>query len=49
MEKLKKDEVWYCVKCGYTTKDEEPPMTCPICYASVDEFVIKHQDEITGY
>lgn len=49
MEKLKKNEVWYCKKCGYTCREDEPPMTCPICYALKDEFIIIDENEVTGY
>lgn len=49
MQELKKGEVWYCEKCGYTSREKEPPYTCPICYAPKDDFIIKNQDEVTGY
>jgi rubrerythrin len=31
MFKKDKDEMWTCLKCGYTYKGEEPPQKCPAC------------------
>ncbi|KNF09635.1 rubrerythrin [Gottschalkia purinilytica] len=44
-------KVWICKVCGYTTNpdEKEPPMVCPICYASKEEFELIDQNDVPGY
>ena len=42
-------KVWHCKPCGYSTRDLEAPMTCPLCYAGKEEFERIDESELRGY
>lgn len=40
---------WLCTKCGYVHEGDEPPMFCPICQASSDDFVENTEENKLKY
>jgi rubrerythrin len=44
MFKKDKDEMWTCLKCGYTYKGDEPPQKCPACDHGRIYFKLLHEE-----
>lgn len=42
-------KLFMCKVCGHTAEGEEPPMLCPICYASKEHFVEVDIKDVPGY